>query len=142
MNADIIIAIVPAKGHEGLTAEGPEGEMPATVQHGTCLACYAVRWVRWLRDPGCACGNALTEIDASRAALVLHAPGGPRLGMVRARAVCQGDPTREEIGQFMDALPVGEMSMDALGIWCFAHLMRVRGFAAEVLVLPVDEEKS
>lgn len=81
---DVIIAIVPAPGHEGLTADGPlvagcRPERPMTIRRCSCGV-----WGCPSLDGVVVAGVHHATPQTYDVALVLHAPGGPRLGMVRA----------------------------------------------------------
>lgn len=67
----MIIALIPSPGHEYLTAEGPFGERPALL-----VQVDSGRWEPMRRG--------LLSHSGTRA-LVLYAPGEPKLGMVRLR---------------------------------------------------------
>ena len=103
--SDVIIALIPSPEHAYLTAEGPFGERPALLARLTVGS-----WVGpWKPFPGAspdsappgdtaralALGLGTAPVEARAAfnagagvtldvALVLYAPGEPRLGMVRA----------------------------------------------------------
>lgn len=157
---DVIIAIVPAPGHEGLVTEGPMGERPALL--------YGVIGGGWF--PPCRLNEH--RIPDGRRALVLYAPGGPRLGMVRAMEAagvgpnvrayrCYDGPARGQWWErpeyysdrrretradwsipehpFMgDSDPViGDYSHAGAPAYAVAHLLHQIGKGSEVLVLPV-----
>lgn len=161
--SDVIIAVVPAKGREGLTAEGPpispgaSPERPALVYR-----CGCGQWGHF------GCASLLSE--KRQVALVLHAPGDPRLGMVRLmealgviECFCKpstnpddGDDwplfSRRTAAESMarhanvarpPPLIVSEVSImppqrSALAdAYAIAHLAVQRGLVSEVLVLPV-----
>lgn len=154
--SDVIIAIVPAPGHEGLVAEGPLEERPAVLRRTVGSV--------WVPENG---SNAV-----GLRALVLYAPGGPRLGMVRAMEAagvgpnvrayrCYDGPARGQWWErpeyysdrrretradwsipehpFMgDPGPVtGDYPHAGAPAYALAHLLHQRGLASEVLVLPV-----
>lgn len=152
----MIIAVVPAKGHEYLVASAPsvlpdmafmEPERPAVLTR--CEHCGrwdCVEYGHWISD----------RSDLPRA-LVLYAPGGPRLGMLRAlaaikaginvwrdrslrppkddvRAVAATHPdTTKVVVPTPPGLPDG-----ALRAFGLAHLLVQRGIASEVIVLPLE----
>lgn len=161
--SDVIIAIVPAPGHEGLVAAWmPQGFRGTVERPARVIRCSCGAWA----CPVMADGHMLTHDDA----LILHAPGGPRLGMVRAlEALAVGPDVRAY--RCYDGLPRGkwwdrpdfysdrkrELRLDwpipehtflgepnAIGdfphpgasAYALAHLALQRGLASEVLVLP------
>lgn len=149
---DVIIAVVPAPGHEHLIAEGPMGERPALL-----VLVDSGLWSPMRRG--------LLSHDGRRA-LVLHAPGDPRLGMVRLRAALglndrrvhtEKDPHRwvgfvlsdriygDEVyfpREVVWGLPddVADIPGSARDAYALAHLAKARGLVAEVLVLEVTRD--
>lgn len=156
----MIIAIVPAPGHEALVAEGPMGERPALL--------------RGVIDGGWYPPGQLNEhrIPDGRRALVLHAPGDPKLGMLRAMGAAPGwvcsdaqvhcfrsfdgpcrAKSRHATGSSEWPLPgstpdvlgepniIGTFDHPAARAFALAHLLVQRGIAAEVTVLQADKAK-
>lgn len=162
--SDVIIAIVPAPGHEGLVAEGPrvlgcKPERPMLLRRCSCGSWLCPSWdgivVGGLHHPA---------LEGHDVALVLYAPGGPRLGMVRAmealdvedygwswhadqRRVRQpadpvgatlSRPGSESLSVVVDPWPLSDRHTPAAYALVLAHLLHQRGLASEVLVLPVS----
>lgn len=158
--SDVIIAIVPAAGHEALVATVPsvlphmafmEPERPALLTRcAVCSRWDCVEYAHWMDD----------RTDLPRA-LVLHAPGGPRLGMVRAMeaAGAVGDDAfvGARFGRWGGLVPA--VYLDRVGLlrpvelnveppesmqaapylfpWALAHLLVQVGKGSEVLTFPV-----
>ena len=147
--SDVIIAIVPAEGHEGLTADGPMGERPALLLRDLG---------EWLTvDRAAHAPHLYNDCDV---ALVLHAPGDPKLGMVRAMeaagAVGNAAFIGARFGYWGGLVPAvyldrshnaGSVELNLepprplrlapyLFPFAVAHLLLQRGIAREVLVLP------
>lgn len=139
----VIIAIIPATGHEGLVAEGPMGERPALLYRCGCG--------QWGAHPrvGAVCHERKRTV-----ALVLHAPGDPKLGMVRLMEALFGDDADEvAVGSgsgkgrvfWRDGqpykkhkswpVPLLDAGVAARVVHAAAHLAVQRGIATEVLVL-------
>ena len=161
---DVIIAIVPAPGHEGLVAPVPsvlphmafmEPERPALLTRcAICSRWDCVEYAHWIDD----------RVDLQRA-LVLYAPGGPKLGMVRAMEAVgfrldgaynwgvdiedvqhYGKPVMTEAiartaygDRFTWPVPdPDDLPSVAYTAFAIAHLALQRGLGVEVLVLPVS----
>lgn len=175
--SDVIIAIVPAPGHEGLVAEGPSvpgctPERPMTIdveRPGAAHPCVAGCLMNIFGEPsmdlsslrpGDECPACYGRGLVSVTALVLYAPRGPRLGMVRAMEAAALDfvPELTRFGAPVDgtggrvvylrlaseeAIQVRAWPPDScrdvgpLFAFGVAHLLHQRGLASEVLVLPV-----
>lgn len=156
----MIIAIVPAPSHSSLVAEGPMGERPA------CL----VRWAhRQDYEPQTlADGTVRTfvpddwrvpdedELSTNyERALVLFAPGDPKLGMLRAMEAAFGNDAEASTVRYESSVSEGWLSDrngDTLADWpvvgpppgmpvlalpafALAYLLVQRGPGAEVLVI-------
>lgn len=148
---NVIIAVVPAPGHEDLIAE-VMGERPARMVQNEDG--------HWLIDTFPDTGSS-----AVCRALVLHAPGGPLLGMVRLRATLglpnghdidlvgskpesgpaifravHSDPDGRDVAVYdlPSEPPEGVAPWGLAGrAYALAHLAHQRGIVAEVLVLEV-----
>ena len=141
---DVIIAVAPAPGHEHLIAYGKhhpwcDSERPMLL---TCCVCGA-----W--DCAQQRGNDHYRGIFQPKALVLHAPGDPRPGMVRLRAALgvtdwgmvwsaekHGVRMRSNLGDHDFPPPRPTTSIKPLACWCLGSLAKARGIVAEVLVLP------
>lgn len=155
---DVIIALVPAVGHESLVADGPrvpgcEPERPMLLRRCSCGS-----WLCPALDGALVGGVHHPEPAARDLALVLYAPGDPKLGMVRAEATVKGfvmaiaEPGPRLFCLFLRRdVPVDhpenatsfilndppELPESALDAFALAHLLLQRGKGSEVLVLPV-----
>jgi hypothetical protein len=143
----MIIAIVPSPDHAHLTAEGPLGERPALLYRFRLLE--GAPW-------GFTSGDAPPAADYD-VALVLHAPGDPRLGMLRAMEVAfpGTDLDGARVSAWADgssalidgmggtltdwdapAMPVGVSEQTPAGqSFALAHLLLSLGKAVEVVTL-------
>lgn len=140
MIPDVIIAIIPAKGHEGLVEAGERipnhpavrVERPMTISRCMCGA-YACK-SHYLDGHGYALGKGGELIGE---ALVLFAPGGPRLGMVRLQKALH--PYLASVDRSAIAAPPDfeARGFEFCSAWAGAHAAKQRGLASEVLVLPV-----
>lgn len=182
----MIIAIVPAPGHEALVAEGPSvdgcvPERPMTIdvlRPGSRHPCVDGCLMNLFRvppldlsglKPGDECPACYDRGLVSVPALVLHAPGDPKLGVLRAMEAAEvADGNSVDLcdyGSFSGPARLGGVESDADGcdvrVWgvgaevpewvapwsspgrafALAHLLVQRGIAAEVIVLPADEAK-
>lgn len=156
-----IVAVVPAEGHEYLTAPGPYREHPATLlwvvhtlaggRTGTCPD--EPRWATDYTCPRCG-GSFMSALPGGRGAkpwrtaLILSAPGDPQLGRVRAlKALGVQDWTcirstetegvwiRTHTGsvhRFMGPRP--STSIVTLSAWTLGRRLVGRGLGAEVLL--------
>lgn len=161
----IIIAIIPAPGHEGLVADGPSApgctpERPMLMTEAACGRCGKATWTRACCPPSPG-GYALRFGPRSRRALVIRAPGDPRLGMVRLKDALgltgrpvhtQKDPHRW-VGFVLSDRSYGDdvffprelawtipddvasVPGEARAAYALTHLATKRGVVAEVLVL-------
>jgi hypothetical protein len=153
----VIIAIVPHPDHAHLTAEGPrvtgcKPERPMTLRRCSCGA-----WTCPAFDGVLVAGVHHPAPQAYDVALVLHAPGDPRLGMLRAMEVAfpGTDLDGARVSAWADgssalidgmggtltdwdapAMPVGVSEQTPAGqSFALAHLLLSLGKAVEVVTL-------